>query len=123
MHAVTDALLGAAALGDIGQLYPDDDPANRRRDSAAMLATARDKVEAAGWRIVNVDCIVHAQRPKLAPYREQIQARLAEVLGIRPDQVGVKAKTGEQVGAVGREEALMAEAVALLERDPTRDEG
>lgn len=117
MHAITDALLGAAALGDIGELYPDDDPANRRRDSAEMLRTARDMVAAAGWEIVNVDCIVHVQRPKLAPFRAQIQARLAEVLAIAPEQVGVKAKSGEQVGAIGREEALMAQAVALLQRD------
>ncbi len=116
MHAITDALLGAAALGDIGELYPDTDPANRNRDSGEMLRAAREKVAAAGWEIVNIDCIVFAQRPRLSPHREAMQNRLAEVLGVEPGQIGVKAKSGEQVGAIGREEALIAEAVVLLER-------
>ena len=115
LHAVTDALLGAAALGDIGQMFPDEDPANQGRDSAEMLRAACDAVAAEGWRVGNLDCIVHAQRPKLAPYREAIRRRIAEVLGIDPGRVSVKAKTGELVGSVGREEVLMAECVVLLE--------
>ena len=115
LHAVTDALLGAAALGDIGQMFPDDDPANQGRDSAEMLRAACDAVAAEGWRVGNLDCIVHAQRPKLAPYREAIRRRIAEVLRIDPGRVSVKAKTGELVGSVGREEVLMAECVVLLE--------
>jgi len=116
LHAVTDALLGAAALGDIGQMFPDDDPANRGRDSAEMLRAVCEAVAREGWRVGNLDCIVHAQRPKLAPYRQTICRRIAEVLQIDADRVSVKAKTGEQVGPVGREEVLMAECVVLLEK-------
>ena len=116
LHALTDAVLGAAALGDIGELFPDTDPANRGRDSAEMLLAALAQVAAAGYRVVNVDSIVFAQRPKLSPYKETIRQRLASLLGIAPDCVGVKAKTGEGVGPVGRLEAIMAECVVLLER-------
>jgi len=118
LHALTDALLGAAALGDIGEMFPDTDPANRGRDSAEMLRTARDRVVAAGWEIGNVDCIVFAQRPRLAPHKESIRRRVAEVLGIGPERIGLKAKTGEQVGAVGHEEVIAAQCVALLNKVP-----
>ena len=121
LHALTDALLGAAALGDIGEMFPDTDPTNRGRDSSDMLRRAYERVRATGFQIVNVDCIVFAQRPKLGAFKTQMQQRIAATLGIRPDQVGVKAKTGERVGPVGREEAMMAECVALLER--TADDG
>ena len=114
LHAVTDAVLGAAALGDIGQMFPNSDPQNRDRDSAEMLAAAIAKVRQAGYRVVNVDCIVFAERPKLAGHAEAIQRRLAELLQIDPGDVGVKAKTGESVGAVGREEAIAAQCVALV---------
>jgi 2-C-methyl-D-erythritol 2,4-cyclodiphosphate synthase len=116
LHAVTDALLGAAVLGDIGELFPDDDPANRGRDSAEMLQLAYRRVQDAGFRLVNLDCIVFAERPKLRTHKERIQSRIAEILQVPPDAVGVKAKTGEHVGPVGREEAIMAEVVALVER-------
>jgi 2-C-methyl-D-erythritol 2,4-cyclodiphosphate synthase len=116
LHAVTDALLGAAALGDIGELFPDTDPANRGRDSADMLLAALARVTAAGFRVVNLDCIVFIERPKLSPYKEQIRQRLASLLAIPPNCVGVKAKTGEDVGPVGRREAIMAECVVLLEQ-------
>ena len=115
LHAVTDALLGAAALGDIGEMFPDTDPANQGRDSASMLRAARDAITTAGWKIANLDCIVFAQRPKLGPYKMEIRRRLGEILGIGPGQVGVKAKTGEGVGEVGREEVIAAQCVALLE--------
>ena len=118
LHAITDALLGAAALGDIGELFPDTDAANLGRDSADMLRRANERVSAAGYRIVNVDCIVFAQRPKLGPIKAAIQQRIAEILAIEPEQVGVKAKTGELVGPVGNEEAIMAECVAMLEKLP-----
>lgn len=118
LHAITDALLGAAALGDIGELFPDTDPANRGRDSAEMLATAYSRVMAAGYRVVNLDCIVFAQSPKLSTYKQQIRERIAGILSIEPSCVGVKAKTGEHVGPVGRQEAIMAEVVALLALDP-----
>jgi 2-C-methyl-D-erythritol 2,4-cyclodiphosphate synthase len=116
LHAVTDALLGASSLGDIGELFPDTDPANRGRDSADMLTVAYQRVQAAGYRIVNLDCIVFAQRPKLSPYKETIRQRLATLLSIPTDCVGLKAKTGEAVGPVGRQEAIMAECVVLLEQ-------
>lgn len=115
LHAVTDALLGAAALPDLGQLFPDTDPSNRDRDSAEMLATAADKVGEAGYRIVNVDCVVAAQRPKLADYLDAIRHRIAGILRLNPHQIGLKAKTGEGVGPVGRDEAIEARCVALLE--------
>ena len=119
LHAITDALLGAAALGDIGELFPDTDPANKNRDSAEMLKLAVERVTssgqfAPGFRIANLDCIVFAQRPKLSPYKEAIRNRIAEILGIYPGQVGMKAKTGEGVGEIGREELIAAQCVALL---------
>jgi len=114
LHAITDALLGAAALGDIGELFPDTDEANRGRDSANMLASAAAKVREAGYEIVNLDCIVFAQRPKLTPHREAIRRRIAEILQVDVEQVGMKAKTGEGVGEIGREEAMMAQCVTLL---------
>ncbi|HID74977.1 MAG TPA: 2-C-methyl-D-erythritol 2,4-cyclodiphosphate synthase [Planctomycetaceae bacterium] len=115
LHAVTDALLGAAGLGDIGEMFPDTDPANRDRDSAGMLRAALEEVTRAGWRIGNLDCVVFVERPQLGPHKEQIRGRVAEILEIQPEQVGIKAKTGEQVGAIGREEIIAAQCVALLE--------
>jgi len=119
LHAITDALLGAAALGDIGELFPDNDPANKGRDSAEMLRLAADHVAAAGWQIVNLDCVIFAQRPKILPHRQQIRARVATILGIDEGDVWLKAKTGEGVGPIGTEEAIAAESVALLERSAT----
>lgn len=117
LHAVTDALLGAAALGDIGEFFPDTDPANKGRDSADMLRQAWDAVAQRGWRIANLDCIVFAEQPKLSASKGTIRQRVAALLGLQPDQVGFKAKTGEKVGPIGREEAIAAECVVLLERD------
>ena len=115
LHAVTDALLGAAGLGDIGELFPDTDPANRGRDSADMLRRAAERVKASGYRIVNLDCIVFAQRPKLAAHKPAICQRIAEILGLAAAQVSVKAKTGEGVGEIGREELIAAQCVALIQ--------
>jgi 2-C-methyl-D-erythritol 2,4-cyclodiphosphate synthase len=117
LHAITDALLGAAALGDIGELFPDTDPANKGRDSAEMLRVARDRVVADGWRIVNLDCVILAQRPKILPHRTAIRRRVAEVLLLDEDRVWLKAKTGEKVGPIGEELAIGAECVVLIERD------
>jgi len=116
LHAITDALLGAAALGDIGELFPDNDPANKGRDSAEMLRLAADRVAAAGWRVVNLDCVIFAQRPKILPHRPRILSRIAEILEIDLAAVWLKAKTGEGVGPIGTEEAIAAECVVLLER-------
>ena len=110
-----DALLGAAALGDVGQMFPDTDPENRGRDSAKMLAAALDAVAGLGWKIVNIDCIIFAQRPKLLSHRQAIRQRVADILGIEAERVGLQAKTGEGIDAIGREEAIAAECVALLE--------
>lgn len=117
LHAITDALLGGAALGDIGQMFPDTDPANRGRDSADMLRLAYAEVLASGYTIGNIDCVVFAQKPKIGPHREAICHRIAEILNIDPQQVGVKAKTGELVGPIGREEAIAAECIALLTKE------
>ena len=114
LHAVTDALLGAAGLGDIGEMFPDTDPANRGRDSAEMLRQALDSVVQAGWLVGNLDCIVFAQRPKLSPFKQAIRQRVADILEIHPNQIGLKAKTGEHVGPVGQEEVIAAQCVALL---------
>jgi 2-C-methyl-D-erythritol 2,4-cyclodiphosphate synthase len=116
LHAITDALLGAAALGDIGELFPDTDPANKGRNSAEMLRLAADRVAAAGWRVVNLDCVIFAQRPKILPHRPRILSRIAEILEISLAAVWLKAKTGEGVGPIGTEEAIAAECVVLLER-------
>ena len=119
LHAVTDALLGAAGLGDIGDAFPDTDPAYAGIDSAILLTRALERVRAAGWRPVNLDCTIFAQRPKLAPYKAAIRQRLAELVGLPVEAVNVKAKTGELVGPIGREEAMSADAIVLIEREPT----
>jgi 2-C-methyl-D-erythritol 2,4-cyclodiphosphate synthase len=116
LHAVTDALLGAAGLPDIGQLFPNTDQANRNRDSAEFLKLAYERVTAAGYRLVNLDCVVAAQRPKLSPHKEAIIRRIAEILGVAADQINLKAKTGEGAGPVGREETIEARAIVLIER-------
>ena len=117
LHAITDALLGAAALGDIGELFPDTDPANRGRDSAEMLRASLERVVAAGWRIVNLDCVIFAQRPKILPHRTAIRTRIAAVLSIDVGQIWLKAKTGEGVGPIGEEQAIAAECVVLIEKN------
>jgi 2-C-methyl-D-erythritol 2,4-cyclodiphosphate synthase len=116
LHAVTDALLGAAGLPDIGQLFPNTEEENRNRDSDDMLRLAYGRVAAAGYQLVNLDCVVAAQKPKLSPHKEAIQRRIAEILGVAANQINMKAKTGEGAGPVGREELIEARCVALLER-------
>jgi 2-C-methyl-D-erythritol 2,4-cyclodiphosphate synthase len=114
LHAITDALLGGANLGDIGELFPDSHTDNRGRDSGEMLQIAWGKVKNDGWELGNLDCVVHAQAAKIKPVRTEIRQRIAGLLGVEPSRVGVKGKTGEQVGPVGREEAISAQCVALL---------
>ena len=115
LHAIIDALLGAAALGDVGQMFPDTDPVNRGRDSAEMLAAARDAITSVGWQIGNLDCIVFAQRPKLLAHRQAIRQRVADILQIVPERISLKGKTGEHVGPIGLEEVIEAQCVVLLE--------
>jgi len=116
LHAVTDALLGACALGDIGRHFPDDDPAFREADSSGLLAEVVGRVRELGYGIVNLDSTVIAQRPRLAPYIYAIRARIAEILGVEVSAVSVKAKTNEKLGPVGRGEGIAAQAVALLSK-------
>jgi 2-C-methyl-D-erythritol 2,4-cyclodiphosphate synthase len=115
-HALTDALFGAAALGDIGHHFPDTDAQYRGADSLALLAEAARRVKGAGWQIGNVDATVIAQAPKLAPHIPAMRQRVAQALGITLEQVSVKAKTAEKLGPVGREEAMEARAVCLIWR-------
>lgn len=115
-HAVTDAILGAAALGDIGALFPDTDPANKNADSIVMLAAAVSRVHGAGWRIGNVDVTVIAERPKIGPHRDAMRARLANTLQVDAGAVFVKGKTNERMGWIGRDEGLGVMAVATLVR-------
>lgn len=113
-HAVTDAILGAAALGDIGQMFPDTDPANKGKDSTVMLQAAMDRVAAAGLRVGNVDVTVITQLPKIGPHREAIRARLADLLAVDVSAVFVKGKTNEGMGWIGRGEGLAVMCTATL---------
>ena len=115
-HALTDAILGAAAAGDIGAMFPDTDEANRGRDSVEMLAAAAARVRSAGWSVASVDVTVVAEHPKIGPHRDMMRARLSEALGIPPTRVSVKGKTNEGMGWIGRGEGLACLAVATLRR-------
>lgn len=115
-HALIDALLGAAGLGDIGMHFPDTDPAYRDASSISMLETIVDAVRSLGFRVANLDVTVLAQGPKIGPYRAAIVGNLAEAVGIEPDRVNVKATTTEGLGFIGRAEGIAASAVVLLER-------
>lgn len=114
LHALTDALLGAAALGDIGEHFPPSDSRWKDAESAQFLGHARGLIEAAGYRTVNIDVVVVLERPKLLPHREAIRRNLSALLDLPLDAVSVKAKTSEGVGPVGRGEAVEAHATALL---------
>ena len=116
LHAITDAVLGAAGLGDIGTHFPDTDAAFRGADSARLLAEAARRVRSEGWQIGNVDCTVVAQAPRLAPHREAMVAAIARALGIEQASVNVKAKTAEKLGPVGQGQSIEARAVALIYR-------
>ncbi len=114
LHAITDALLGAAALGDIGRHFPDTDPQFKGADSVVLLQEAYRRVQAAGWQLVNLDATIVAQSPKMAPHIGAMVARIAEALGVLPAQVNVKAKTAEKMGPVGEGRAIETRAVCLL---------
>ncbi len=114
LHAITDALLGAAALGDIGSHFPDTDAQFKGADSSVLLAEAARVVRAKGFEIGNIDCTVIAQAPKLAPHIASMRAAIALTLGVAVDQVNVKAKTAEKMGPVGMGQAIEARAVVLL---------
>lgn len=114
LHAITDALFGAAAMGDIGTHFPDTDVQFKGADSAALLTEATRRVRAQGYEISNVDCTVIAQAPKLAAFKPAMRERIAQVMGIKADQVNVKAKTAEKMGPVGEGLAMEARAVVLI---------
>ncbi len=116
LHAITDALLGAAGLGDIGELFPDTEERWKDADSRNLLSAAYQEVLKAGWQIVNLDCTISAERPKLAGYKPLIKQSIAKTLTIEEQQINIKAKTGERVGPVGRQEAMTADAIVLLTR-------
>nr|WP_315257452.1 2-C-methyl-D-erythritol 2,4-cyclodiphosphate synthase [uncultured Duganella sp.] len=114
LHAITDSILGAAALGDIGKHFPDTDPEFKGADSRKLLKEAAKRVVATGYSIGNIDCTIIAQRPKMAPHIPSMRANIAEDLGVDISQVNVKAKTNEKLGYLGREEGIAAESIALL---------
>ncbi|MDR1901598.1 MAG: 2-C-methyl-D-erythritol 2,4-cyclodiphosphate synthase [Treponema sp.] len=114
-HAVTDALLGAVGMGDIGELFPPADAAWKDADSMNLLHIAFSRIQALGWRLVNIDCVVSCEKPRILPYRRQICESLAAVLAVPPEAVFVKGKTGEGLGPVGEGIAVQASAVCLLE--------
>ena len=116
LHAITDAMLGAAAKGDIGVLFPASDPQWRDADSSVFVRHAAELLESYGWKTVNVDAVVVLERPKLLPYRDRIRRNVASMVGIDPDAVGLKAKTGEGVGPVGTGQLAEAHAVVLISR-------
>jgi 2-C-methyl-D-erythritol 2,4-cyclodiphosphate synthase len=116
LHAVVDALLGAAGLGDIGDAYPDTDPAYEGADSSRFVRETVARLNQNGWRLVNVDVIVFAQEPKLGPVKAEIRRHLAHLLGLDSHAVNIKAKTGEGVGTIGRAEAISCQAAVLIDR-------
>jgi 2-C-methyl-D-erythritol 2,4-cyclodiphosphate synthase len=118
IHAVIDALLGASALGDIGELFPPAGPQWENAPSLALLEIVRDMLAAEKWRIINIDCVISCEKPAVLPYREIIRETLARTLGLDAGSIFLKGKTGERLGAVGRGEAVEACAVCLLERRP-----
>jgi 2-C-methyl-D-erythritol 2,4-cyclodiphosphate synthase len=116
LHSLTDALLGAIGLGDIGDAYPDTDPQWKGADSRLFLQETLTKLNQMGWKLVNADITVFAQEPKLGPVKARIRETLAELLAVPADCINVKAKTGEKVGHIGRAEAIGCHAVVLVER-------
>ena len=116
LHAITDSLLGASGLSDIGELFPPSDEKWKNADSKKLLASAYELVKGQGWSIENIDCVIKLEKPKFLPYRQAVRESIAGILEIEPSQVFVKAKTGEKLGDVGAGESIEAEAVCLLSR-------
>jgi 2-C-methyl-D-erythritol 2,4-cyclodiphosphate synthase len=116
LHAITDAILGGAGLGDIGRHFPDTDPAYKGADSRVLLRAAMQKVRQKGWAVVNIDATVHAQAPKIGPHAELMVANIAADLSISPEDINIKAKTNESLGYLGRKEGIAATVVTLLAR-------
>lgn len=121
LHAVIDALLGATGKGDIGEWFPNTTDEWKNADSSTLLFAVNQRMTDQGWRIINLDCTIHAEQPRMAGWKPQIRRRLSELLGIAEDCVNVKAKSGEKVGPVGRGESISADAVVLIYRGPRQD--
>jgi 2-C-methyl-D-erythritol 2,4-cyclodiphosphate synthase len=117
IHALIDALTGAAGLPDVGEMFPNTDPRFKGANSAELLMQALAAFRKTGFRLVNADIVIHAQQPKLSPYKAAIIRRLAELLGVKESQVNVKGKTGERVGSIGKERAIACQCVVLVQRD------
>jgi len=115
-HAVCDALLGASGLGDIGELFPPSDPAYRDADSMVLLGYAHEKVKQAGWHLVNLDCVIICEKPKVLPYRDVIRSSMAKALEVTPEQIFLKGKTAEGMGSTGKGKAVEVLALCLLEK-------
>ena len=115
-HAITDAVLGASGLGDIGSFFPPEDNKWKNADSADLLRTVMKEVRSQGWQIENIDCVIKLEKPKFIPYRQQVIESIASVLGIEADRVFVKAKTGEKLAPIGNSEAVEAYVVCLLNK-------
>jgi 2-C-methyl-D-erythritol 2,4-cyclodiphosphate synthase len=117
IHALIDALTGAAGLPDVGEMFPNTDARYKGINSSELLVAMLERFESAGWRIINVDIVILAQKPKLSPHKLAMRQRLAELLGIPETHVNIKGKTGESVDAIGEERAIACHCVALIERD------
>lgn len=117
LHALADALLGAAGFDDLGTVFPDSDPRNAGLDSAAILETVRNAIATAGWRVVNADVVIATEGPRIAPHRTAMRARIAELLGVERDAVNVKGKSLEGLGALAGGTGVAVQAVCLIERD------
>jgi 2-C-methyl-D-erythritol 2,4-cyclodiphosphate synthase len=113
LHALTDAILGSVSEPDIGRLFPNNDPSNRGRDSADFLREAMTRLRHHGFDLINLDCVIVAERPKMAPHIDAMKHRIGELLDLPPDRIGIKAKTNEGIGSVGHGEAIEARVVVL----------
>ena len=123
LHAICDAILGALGAGDIGELFPDTDERHRDRASADFLTEVLQLARRRGFAVVNLDCTIHAQRPRLGPWKERIRENLARLTGLPRERVNVKAKTGEKLGPVGECKAIAADAIVLLSQKPRSEDG
>lgn len=117
LHSLTDALLGAAGLGDIGEMFPDSDAQWKGAESSMFVREALRRISQAGWIPVNVDIVIHAEKPKLSPFKPAIRSAVSRLLELEEDRVNIKAKTGEKVGTVGREEAMECHVIALIRKN------
>ncbi len=116
IHALIDALTGAAGLPDVGQMFPNTDPRFKDINSAELLKVTREAFDKAGWKLINADVVVLAQKPKLSPFKAEMIKRLAELLGVKESQINIKGKTGERVGSIGKERAIACHCVVLIEK-------